>query len=86
MLRCETIIDRVARTADGGREPACIFERALGRADQIAAAMEMQHDIAPSRIRCCDTKGFDITEFVLDCLDFVGQREIRGQETLIGFT
>ena len=84
MLRREPIVDGVAGAVDGGREPARIFQRALGRADQIAAAVEMQHDIAARRIRRRDTPGLDVAEFVLDGADAVGQRKVRGQEAVIG--
>ncbi len=84
MFRREAIIDGVAGAVDRGGKPAGIFERALGRADQIAAAVEMQHDIAARRIRCRDATRLDVAEFVLDRLDIVGQREIRGQEAVIG--
>jgi hypothetical protein len=42
--------------------------------------VEVQHDVAARRIRCCNTKRLDVAEFVLDRLDIVGQREVRGQE------
>ena len=44
----------------------------------------MQHDIAARRIRRCDAQRLDVAEFVLDRLDILGQREIRGQEAVIG--
>ena len=56
MFRREAIVDRVAGAANRGRQPAGIFERSLGRADQIAATMKVQYDIAARRIRRRDAK------------------------------
>jgi len=44
----------------------------------------MQHDIAARRIRRRDAPGPDVAEFVFDGLDIVRQREVRGQEPVIG--
>src|SRR5262249_52707260 len=78
------IVDGVADAFDRSRKAAGILQRALGGADQIATAMEVQHDIAAWRIRRRDTPSLDVAKLVLDGADAVREREIRGEEALIG--
>src|SRR6202000_313063 len=63
--------------------PPRIFRRPSPRADQIAAAVEMQHHIAARGIRSCYAPGLDVAEFILDGTDALRQREIGGEEAVI---
>src|SRR5689334_12355750 len=62
MLRRQAIVDGVAGAFDRGGKAAGIFQRAPGGADQIAAAVEMQHDIAARRVRCGHPPRLDVAE------------------------
>jgi hypothetical protein len=84
MLRRETVVDGVADALDSRGQPAGILQRAFCRADHVAAAMEMQQDIAVRRIRRRHAPCLDVAELFLDGGNAIGQWKIRSQEAVVG--